>query len=198
MDVFTGAPVAKPAPSTTVAPVAAAAAAAGEPGEAVATVVQERTVYVKNLNFATTEEGLRLMFGHIGPVRSVPVAQAKCLWLLSARHGVVSFSSRAPVVLQRGVYSSQAEGCSRWHEVNGVHGLRLCRVRLTGACVDSNQEVSVTLCVGGGESGLRVIRTGFVVVCRLQGASLDEHALQLKLSTKQIECKNIIRSALLA
>jgi multiple RNA-binding domain-containing protein 1 len=34
------------------------------------TVVHEaRTVYVKNLNFSSTEEGLRLMFAHIAPVR---------------------------------------------------------------------------------------------------------------------------------
>lgn len=48
---------------------AGAGASADAPEADAAPVAFENTVYVKNLNFSSTPEGLQAMFANIGPVR---------------------------------------------------------------------------------------------------------------------------------
>ncbi len=60
-----------PPPTAAAAPIVATPSASVAEVEGESVVTSDKTVYVKNLNFASTEEGLRHMFSHIGPVRCV-------------------------------------------------------------------------------------------------------------------------------
>lgn len=56
------------------------------------------TLYVKNLNFKTTDDGLRTMFEKVAPVRSVTVAKRKDIkkggQMISLGYGFVEFVKR--------------------------------------------------------------------------------------------------------
>lgn len=56
------------------------------------------TLYVKNLNFKSTEEGLRSMFEAVAPVRSATIAKRKDIKkggrMVSLGYGFVEFVNR--------------------------------------------------------------------------------------------------------
>ena len=102
LDVFTRA-----LDRSAVAAAAAAAAAAsardvdgaGAGDDSGAVIEEQRTLYVKNLNFASTEEGLRAVFSAIGDVRAVMIPRRKRKEggeevLRSMGYGFIEFGSK--------------------------------------------------------------------------------------------------------